>query len=78
MMKMYRREEKKERKRGKGTEDDALDAGLTFDPREMRLQRYIIPATVFVNFYCPLFQFFLFSPAPSLNFGNDNSKARRF
>lgn len=78
MMKMYRREEKRERKRGKGTDDDSSEAGLTFDPREMRLQRYIIPSTVFVNFYCPLFQFFLFSSAPFLNFGCDNNKVIRF
>ncbi|KAM8869339.1 activating signal cointegrator 1 complex subunit 3 isoform 2-T4 [Spinachia spinachia] len=40
MMKMYRREEKRERKRGKGIEDsDSSDAVLTFDPREMRTQR---------------------------------------
>lgn len=78
MLKMYRREEKRERKRGKGTDDDATDAGLTFDPREMRLQRYIVPATVFINLYCPLFQFVLFSLAPFLNFGYDNNKAIRF
>ncbi|CAJ1061883.1 activating signal cointegrator 1 complex subunit 3 [Xyrichtys novacula] len=40
MMKMYRREEKRERKRGKGTDDiDASDAAMTFDPREMRTTR---------------------------------------
>lgn len=40
MMKMYRREEKKEKKRAKGGDDaDSSDAGLTFDPREMRTQR---------------------------------------
>ncbi|XP_017269735.1 activating signal cointegrator 1 complex subunit 3 isoform X2 [Kryptolebias marmoratus] len=40
MMKMYRREEKKEKKRVKGTDDgDFLDAVMTFDPREMRAQR---------------------------------------
>uniref|UniRef100_A0A672FSE4 Activating signal cointegrator 1 complex subunit 3 n=1 Tax=Salarias fasciatus TaxID=181472 RepID=A0A672FSE4_SALFA len=40
MMKMYRREEKKERKRGKGVDEaDSSDAVLTFDPREMRAQR---------------------------------------
>ncbi|XP_019946883.1 activating signal cointegrator 1 complex subunit 3 [Paralichthys olivaceus] len=40
MMKMYRREEKKERKRGKGTDDgDISDAFMTFDPREMRAHR---------------------------------------
>ncbi|KAM6936460.1 activating signal cointegrator 1 complex subunit 3 isoform 1-T1 [Lycodopsis pacificus] len=40
MMKMYRREEKREKKRGKGIEDsDSSDAVLTFDPREMRTQR---------------------------------------
>lgn len=64
MMKMYRREEKRERKRGKGTDDDSSDAGLTFDPREMRLQRYSVSYTFFVNFYCPLLLFFLFSSAP--------------
>lgn len=46
MMKMYRREEKRERKRGKGTDDsDTSDAVMPFDPREMRVQRYIIPKT---------------------------------
>lgn len=40
MMKMYRREEKRERKRGKGMDDgDCSDAALNFDPREMRTQR---------------------------------------
>ncbi|XP_077950237.1 activating signal cointegrator 1 complex subunit 3 isoform X2 [Gasterosteus aculeatus] len=40
MMKLYRREEKRERKRGKGIDDgDSSDAALTFDPREMRTQR---------------------------------------
>ncbi|XP_037640122.1 activating signal cointegrator 1 complex subunit 3 isoform X1 [Sebastes umbrosus] len=40
MMKMYRREEKRERKRGKGIDDsDSTDAVMTFDPREMRTQR---------------------------------------
>ncbi|XP_032375241.1 activating signal cointegrator 1 complex subunit 3 [Etheostoma spectabile] len=40
MMKLYRREEKRERKRGKGIDDsDSSDAALTFDPREMRIQR---------------------------------------
>ncbi|XP_076593233.1 activating signal cointegrator 1 complex subunit 3 isoform X1 [Chaetodon auriga] len=40
MMKMYRREEKRERKRGKGTDDsDSFDAAMPFDPREMRAQR---------------------------------------
>lgn len=40
MMKMHRREEKRERKRGKGADEwDPSDAGLIFDPREMRLQR---------------------------------------
>lgn len=53
MMKMYRREEKRERKRGKGTDDsDFSDAVMTFDPREMRAQRYII---------CPNFLFVLSS-----------------
>lgn len=43
MMKTYRREEKRERKKGKGTDDsDSLDAIMPFDPREMRAQRYII------------------------------------
>lgn len=78
MMKMYRREEKRERKRGKGTDDDFSDAGLTFDPREMRLQRCFILSTVFVNFYFPLFQFFLFSSALFLNFGYDNNKVISF
>lgn len=40
MMKMYRREEKRERKRGKGIDDsDSSDAVMTFDPRDMRTQR---------------------------------------
>ncbi|XP_010790271.1 activating signal cointegrator 1 complex subunit 3-like, partial [Notothenia coriiceps] len=40
MMKLYRREEKRERKRGKGGEEcESSDAALTFDPREMRTQR---------------------------------------
>lgn len=56
MMKMYRREEKRERKRGKGTDDiDSFDAGLPFDPREMKFQRYVIPSTAFVNFFFVLF-----------------------
>lgn len=40
MIKMYRREEKRERKRAKGTDDsDVSDAALNFDPREMRALR---------------------------------------
>uniref|UniRef100_A0A8C4NRA2 Activating signal cointegrator 1 complex subunit 3 n=1 Tax=Dicentrarchus labrax TaxID=13489 RepID=A0A8C4NRA2_DICLA len=40
MMKMYRRGEKRERKRGKGTDDsDSSDAVMPFDPKEMRAQR---------------------------------------
>uniref|UniRef100_A0A3Q3RSP6 Activating signal cointegrator 1 complex subunit 3 n=1 Tax=Mastacembelus armatus TaxID=205130 RepID=A0A3Q3RSP6_9TELE len=40
MMKMYRREEKRERKRGKGTDDcDSSDAALAFVPKEMRAHR---------------------------------------
>ncbi|TMS11043.1 Activating signal cointegrator 1 complex subunit 3 [Larimichthys crocea] len=40
MMKMYRREEKRERKRGKGIDDgESSDAVMPFDPREMRAQR---------------------------------------
>ncbi|XP_028326089.1 activating signal cointegrator 1 complex subunit 3 isoform X2 [Gouania willdenowi] len=40
MMKLYRREEKRERKKGKGTDDaDSFELPLTFDPREMRAQR---------------------------------------
>lgn len=43
MIKMYRREEKRERKRAKGTDDsDVSDAALNFDPREMRALRYAI------------------------------------
>lgn len=57
MMKMYRRGEKRERKRGKGAEDsDASDASVTFDPREMRAQRYFIAP----DFFLPLFFIFLF------------------
>lgn len=49
MMKMYRREEKRERKRGKGTDDsDSSDAVMTFDPREMRAQRYVSPPKLFL------------------------------
>uniref|UniRef100_A0A8C6KGY8 Activating signal cointegrator 1 complex subunit 3 n=1 Tax=Nothobranchius furzeri TaxID=105023 RepID=A0A8C6KGY8_NOTFU len=40
ILKMYRREEKKEKKRVKGTDDgDMSDVVMTFDPREMRTQR---------------------------------------
>lgn len=40
MLKMYRREEKRERKRAKATDDgDVADAPMTFDPREMRALR---------------------------------------
>ncbi|KAM6995450.1 activating signal cointegrator 1 complex subunit 3 isoform 1-T2 [Tautogolabrus adspersus] len=40
MMKMYRREEKRERKKGKGADEgDVSDALMTFDPREMRALR---------------------------------------
>ncbi|CAL9705487.1 unnamed protein product [Knipowitschia caucasica] len=40
MLKLYRREEKRERKRGKATDDnDGFEAPLNFDPREMRAQR---------------------------------------
>lgn len=40
MMKLHRREEKKERKKGKGADEgDASDAVLNFDPREMRALR---------------------------------------
>lgn len=40
MMKLHRREEKKERKKGKGVEEgDSSDAVLPFDPREMRALR---------------------------------------
>lgn len=47
MMKMYRREEKKERKKGRGAEDgDPSDAALTFDPREMRALRYVVLQTL--------------------------------
>lgn len=57
MMKMYRREEKRERKRGKGTDDsDCSDAVMPFDPREMRAQRYII----FSNFLLVVFSSFVF------------------
>lgn len=58
MMKMYRRGEKRERKRGKGAEDsDASDASVTFDPREMRAQRYFIAP----DFFLPFFLFFYFA-----------------
>lgn len=40
LMKTFRREEKRERKRGKGADDmDSSDAMMNFDPREMRAQR---------------------------------------
>ncbi|XP_014854229.1 PREDICTED: activating signal cointegrator 1 complex subunit 3-like [Poecilia mexicana] len=40
MMKIYRREEKKEKKRAKGNDDgDFSEAVLAFDPKEMRAQR---------------------------------------
>ncbi|XP_036929832.1 activating signal cointegrator 1 complex subunit 3 [Acanthopagrus latus] len=40
MMKMYRREEKRERKRVKGTDEgESSDAFMSFDPKEMRVQR---------------------------------------
>lgn len=46
MMKMHRREEKKERKKGKGAEEsDCSDAALAFDPREMRALRYVVLQT---------------------------------
>lgn len=53
MMKMYRREEKRERKRGKGIDDgESSDAVMPFDPREMRAQRYIIsPKTFLWSFF---------------------------
>ncbi|XP_068602904.1 activating signal cointegrator 1 complex subunit 3 [Brachionichthys hirsutus] len=40
VMKLYRREEKRERKRVKGADDgDSSDVVMAFDPREMRAQR---------------------------------------
>ncbi|CAL8248146.1 unnamed protein product [Lota lota] len=39
LMKVYRRGEKRERKKGKGTEDDPSDMSFNFDPKEMRSQR---------------------------------------
>uniref|UniRef100_A0A8C7XBM4 Activating signal cointegrator 1 complex subunit 3 n=1 Tax=Oryzias sinensis TaxID=183150 RepID=A0A8C7XBM4_9TELE len=39
MLKMYRREEKKEKKRGRGTDDPDSSDVLTLEPREMRAQR---------------------------------------
>ncbi|XP_038129491.1 activating signal cointegrator 1 complex subunit 3 [Cyprinodon tularosa] len=40
MMKIYRREEKREKKRAKGGDDsDFSEVGVTFDPKEMRAQR---------------------------------------
>lgn len=43
MMKMHRREEKKERKKGKGSEEfDSSDAVVAFDPREMRALRSVV------------------------------------
>lgn len=54
MLKMYRREEKKERKRFKGgDEGDSTDALLTFDPREMRAQRYVVSTNlILVSLLC--------------------------
>lgn len=41
MMKIYRREERREKKRGRGADDsEPLDAAMPFDPREMRTHRY--------------------------------------
>ncbi|XP_051922360.1 activating signal cointegrator 1 complex subunit 3 [Hippocampus zosterae] len=40
LMKVFRREEKREKKKGKGTDDvDYTDALMNFDPKEMRTQR---------------------------------------
>ncbi|XP_061919735.1 activating signal cointegrator 1 complex subunit 3 [Entelurus aequoreus] len=40
LMKIFRREDKRERKKGKGTDDvECSDAIMNFDPREMRAQR---------------------------------------
>ncbi|XP_028984262.1 activating signal cointegrator 1 complex subunit 3-like [Betta splendens] len=40
LMKIYRREEKREKKRGKGTDDgDYLDPVMTFNPKELRAHR---------------------------------------
>ncbi|XP_054637612.1 activating signal cointegrator 1 complex subunit 3 isoform X2 [Dunckerocampus dactyliophorus] len=40
LMKIFRREEKRERKRGKGTDDvECSEALMNFDPKEMRAQR---------------------------------------
>ncbi|XP_049587818.1 activating signal cointegrator 1 complex subunit 3 [Syngnathus scovelli] len=40
LMKIFRREEKKERKKGKGSDDvEGSDALVNFDPKEMRAQR---------------------------------------
>ncbi|XP_061631426.1 activating signal cointegrator 1 complex subunit 3 isoform X1 [Phyllopteryx taeniolatus] len=40
LMKIFRREEKRDRKRGKGTDDvEFADAILNFDPKDMRAQR---------------------------------------
>ncbi|XP_053736130.1 activating signal cointegrator 1 complex subunit 3 isoform X1 [Synchiropus splendidus] len=40
LLKMYRREEKREKKKGKGADEiDAAEGLLVFDPREMRTQR---------------------------------------
>lgn len=42
LMKIYRREEKREKKKGKGTDDgDYFDPVMAFNPREMRAHRYI-------------------------------------
>lgn len=53
MLKMYRREEKKERKRFKGgDEGDSTDALLTYDPREMRAQRYVVSTNLILVSVC--------------------------
>lgn len=79
MMKMYRREEKRERKRGKGTEDsDFSDAVMTFDPREMRVQRYIIsPKTFSKTLPCPLSLFSVY-PFCALRYQHQNQQASAF
>jgi len=82
MMKMYRREEKRERKRGKGIDDsDFSDAALTFDPREMRIQRYIISSNFSLGlFFLSLFVFVLTLPAPipALRYPHQQKKASAF
>lgn len=67
LMKTYRREEKRERKRGKGIDDiESIDSTITFDPREMRVQRYtsyLGPLPLCLCPLCPVSCIHLCSPS---------------